>query len=174
MQLSQCPDSNVSICTGTEALPVAMVVYNSLSRNVTTVVRVPVSVAAVKVTDALGNAVTADVVASNAYDVEQGGQAYNAIFSVALPAVGYSTYFIEAAATEAVTAAKEAMDAAELQRRLRREDDSAAAATIIANEFLSVAVDSTTGLLTQIANKQTGTVISVSQVQCPSCSSHAA
>ena len=97
----------------------------------------------------------------------QGGLQYNVIFSVSLPPVGYSTYFIVPSTAVAVDPAPLTTTAAS-RRRLRAgangpnkghssasngKETPPEAGIVLTNEFLTVTFDPTTNLLSTITNK---------------------
>lgn len=168
--LQQCPLANVSVCAASATgKAFSVIAYNPLSRERSEYARVPVSTATVKVTNATGGAVEAQVTTNGAHTAGAAGAApYTAVFRVDLPALGFSTYFVAPGSSSAdsvadaeapargAAAATEASAVSAVPRTLRGSTDQS-----IENDLVTVTFDGTSGRMKSITNKQSGVTIAV-------------
>lgn len=146
--VSFCPLSNVSVCPPTQTgSPVALVIYNPIARSLGSVsIRVPVS-GPTTVYDTNGAHVGSSLV-PNYVTLDPAGSKWTLMFSAALPPMGYSTYFLQPGS-----------GGNEAEPVLRRHNADAR----IANEFLAVTIDGTSGRIKEIENVVSGVSTSVMQ-----------
>ncbi|GBN36329.1 Lysosomal alpha-mannosidase [Araneus ventricosus] len=151
-----CNHLNISECPITETnAPIAINIYNPLAWNVTKYIRIPVSGKAYKVIDYNGNSVDAQVVPlpSPVYKIPGRNSKAQAeiVFEAKLPALGYATYLMRNTTSQSVKY-KQASG-------IKQKTDGD---WILNNKFLSVYVDSKSGLLRQLQLAD-GTNLTVNQ-----------
>ena len=106
LAFTTCPLLNVSLCPPTQSSSAqAVLLYNSLSRNVTTTVRLPSNASAVQVFDATGRQLTAaefDVLPTPITQATPAGAAPFTVFVQAqVPALGWTTLFLQPSTSSA-------------------------------------------------------------------------
>eukprot|EP01116_Phalansterium_solitarium_P019911 TRINITY_DN5728_c0_g2_i1.p1 TRINITY_DN5728_c0_g2~~TRINITY_DN5728_c0_g2_i1.p1 ORF type:complete len:1012 (-),score=366.51 TRINITY_DN5728_c0_g2_i1:80-3115(-) len=141
-----CPYLNISQCGPTLAVTsgkaVAIAIYNPLGWNRVHTVKFPVTNAA-KVFDSNGNPVPAQVT----IDIDN---VPNLVFEASVPALGFSTYFLEAGSSSDTTFSKPEVP----------EPD---ADTVVDSTYVTVTISGVTNRVTSIVNKVTGVSLTLDQ-----------
>uniref|UniRef100_A0A1X7VI80 alpha-mannosidase n=1 Tax=Amphimedon queenslandica TaxID=400682 RepID=A0A1X7VI80_AMPQE len=145
MNLSFCEYLNISVCPVTEGGDFNMVVYNSLARPYTGVVRLPIIKDTLSVTDPDGNAVTVQIVpidnstrllAISSNDTAE----LVAVFEVDVPPMGYAIYTAKTTGTLDYTQRSSV--------NVQKSNDD----TVISNKYYKVEFDAESGHLKMITN----------------------
>jgi lysosomal alpha-mannosidase len=143
-QFSFCPLLNQSICPSTTVSSgvIPVVVYNSLGWVNTDYVKLPITVGTASVVDSNGKPVAAQIIpgaVSNTYHI---------IFTATVPALGFTTYFVQLGSSSEATEVS--------------AERAAAANIILSNKYLSVTLDSN-GNIQSVTNNAIGKTIPVQQ-----------
>ncbi|CAL1274579.1 unnamed protein product [Larinioides sclopetarius] len=151
-----CNYLNISECSITETdSPVAINIYNPLAWNVTEYIRIPVTGKAYKVLDYNGNPVDVQIVPlpSPVFKIPGRNSKSEAevVFEAKLPALGYATYLMRNITSQS--------DKYKQASRIKQNTEGD---WILKNKFISVYVDSKSGLLRQLQLAD-GTNLTVNQ-----------
>jgi lysosomal alpha-mannosidase len=140
---SFCPYLNVSICPAMEVLKkdeaVVIIIYNPISWIRNEYIRVPVPFSNVEVLDSKGNKIPFEVYPNN--DIKH---YFNLIFSIQLPAMGFTTIFIKKTLNNNNNHLL-------LSKKLMEQND-----LVLENNLLRITFSSSTGKLSSIFNKKNG------------------
>lgn len=151
-----CNYLNISACPISEGnSPVAITIYNPLAWNVSKFIRIPVSGKAYKILDYNGNAVDVQIVPlpSPIFNIpgRNSKATAEAVFEAKLPALGYATYLMRNTSSQTIK-----------NKQMSKVESKAGGDWTLKNNFISVFVDSKTGLLKRLQLAD-GTNLTVNQ-----------
>eukprot|EP00456_Euglypha_rotunda_P038373 TRINITY_DN2949_c0_g1_i3.p1 TRINITY_DN2949_c0_g1~~TRINITY_DN2949_c0_g1_i3.p1 ORF type:complete len:782 (+),score=111.62 TRINITY_DN2949_c0_g1_i3:151-2346(+) len=152
LSLSYCPKLNESVCSVSQTSSgFAVTIYNSLARARTETIRIPLNNMKVNVFDYKGAAVDFQVLDNPVTPVvvTEPPAPYLLAFSANLPALGYTTFLVQASTSS--------------KSLTRAESTDPRADVVIKNSAVQVTFDGTTGLLKSIQDLTTGLTTAVTQ-----------
>ncbi|XP_019848841.1 PREDICTED: lysosomal alpha-mannosidase-like [Amphimedon queenslandica] len=161
MDLSFCEYLNISVCPVTEGGDFNMVVYNSLARPYTGMVRIPVIKEDVSVTDPNNNTVAIQIVPISpetkkisAYVNSTNTAGLDVFLQVSnVPPLGYAMYTFKSSANQNLGQTK----VSRVKRKLDNED------VTISNKYYNVTFDGSTGHIKKIINAVSGVSSNINQ-----------
>ena len=148
-----CNYLNISVCPVTEQTKAFTVtLYNSIARDLTSVVRLPLAMSTMAVYDPQGNLVTSQVLPiSHAtkqlqkdQDQSQSLSAFEIVFNAKVSALGFATYFIKSTDSSPLKTSF---------RFLPKKASGNSQEISIENEFIKLSFSSDTGQLTSMTDK---------------------